>query len=189
MQWHSRRRLSDPPPPGPSPTVTATAWDAGHRWTVERPGLSWFPSENRAPLLVGATGFEPATTCTPSGPGSRATIIRASQRCGFLRTSIRRSRPRIPRIHYVSQKFCYQFATADRAAPHGPPGREAARGVHRNGLQMGRHRRALARPHREHHPHPTGRFDPIPHRTRSAKITSISVVLGRGRTGQTQTPL
>src|SRR5947207_9602300 len=34
--------------------------------------------------MVGATGFEPATTCTPSGPGSRATITKSSQLFGIL---------------------------------------------------------------------------------------------------------
>ena len=113
------------------------------------------PPESRAmlrPYGVGATGFEPATTCTPSGAGSRATITGSSQRCGILRTSTRPSRPRIPRIHHVSQKFCYQFATADRAAPRRPPGSAASRRLLRHRLQVGRRRRAAARPYRECRP-------------------------------------
>ena len=98
------------------------------------------PSETRAmlrPCRVGATGFEPATTCTPRAAGSCTTVTRSSQLCGILRITAPSGRPRIARIHHASQRFCYQFATADRAAPHRAPGRAAAPRLHRDHLQMG----------------------------------------------------
>ena len=111
--------------------------------------------------MVGATGFEPATTCTPSVPGSRASVINASQRCGTLPISTPPGRPRIATIRHDSQRFCYQFATSDRANPHGAPGRPVPRRLHRNRLQMGRRGGAPARPHRERHSDPARRSHPF----------------------------
>ena len=111
--------------------------------------------------MVGATGFEPATTCSPSVPGSRASVINASQRCGTLPISTPPGRPRIATIRHDSQRFCYQFATSDRATPHGAPGRPVPRRLHRNRLQMGRRGGAPARPHRERHSDPARRSHPF----------------------------
>ena len=111
--------------------------------------------------MVGATGFEPATTCTPSVPGSRASVINASQRCGTLPISTPPGRPRIATIRHDSQRFCYQFATSDRATPHGAPGRPVPRRLHRNRLQMGRRGAAPACPHRERHSDPARRSHPF----------------------------
>ncbi len=116
------------------------------------------------PRLVGAAGFEPASTCTPTGPGSRATIIKFPQLCGILRIIAPPDRPRIARIHHDSQRFCYQFATADRAPPHGPPSRAAAGRLHRDGLQMGRPGCAPSRPHRERCPRSASGPDHLPRR-------------------------
>src|SRR5919109_4062287 len=79
--------------------------------------------KDQGPSKVGATGFEPATTCTPSGPGRCAAVIGSRQVFRILWRSIRLTCPKIPRIHQASQKFCYHFATADRATAHRRPGR------------------------------------------------------------------
>src|SRR5712691_8172707 len=68
---------------------------------VEAPDRSRLTEKDRGLRLVGATGFEPATTCTPTGPGSRATVISSLQPFGILRSSECPSRPRVARVHHV----------------------------------------------------------------------------------------
>src|SRR6266852_318787 len=127
-----------------SRTFAANLLPTGSIPKGETPDHSRLTEKDRGLRLVGATGFEPATTCTPSGPGSRATIINASELCGILHVSTRHNLPRIPRLPHDSQKSCYQFATSDRATPHRPPSRESARRLLRHRLQVGRRRRPPA---------------------------------------------
>ncbi|MFL5441567.1 MAG: tyrosine-type recombinase/integrase [Myxococcales bacterium] len=103
-----------------------------------RPRADRKPDRTRGLQTVGAIGFEPATTCTPSGLASRATVIGSSQLFGFLRLIITTRRPRLTGSERDSQEFCYQFATTDRAAPHRPAGSAATRCLQGHSLQVGR---------------------------------------------------
>ena len=127
--------------------------------------------------MVGATGFEPATTCTPRAARSRTTVIKSSQLYGIVQIIIPPGRPRIASIHHDSQRFCYQFATANRAAPHGPPGSAASQRLPRRRVQMGRRGGASARSHRERHSDPTRRSHPF-RRRKIAVMPSLSSATG-----------
>ena len=56
------------------------------QWKSKSPAPVGFP-RRAGPLLVGATGFEPATTCTPSGPERCAAVIGSSQVFRISRSS------------------------------------------------------------------------------------------------------
>jgi len=84
-----------------SRTFAANLLPTGSIPKVEAPDRSRLTEKDRGLRLVGATGFEPATTCTPTGPGSRATVISSLQPFGILRSSECPSRPRVARVHHV----------------------------------------------------------------------------------------
>jgi hypothetical protein len=105
---------------------------------------------------------------TPNGPGTPC----SPAACQLLRRNVN-SEDRRCRIQVAPQKFCYQFATVDRATPYRPPSRAAARRLHRDRLQMGRHRHPPACPHRERHSRSDRRSCPAPGGMRSRKSRSV----------------
>src|SRR5438067_8488958 len=96
-----------------SRTFAANLLPTGSIPKGEAPDHPGNTEKDQGPRNVGATGFEPATTCTPSGPRGRAAFIDSSQPFGILRADTWRCSPSISRIRYDSQNFCYQFATSD----------------------------------------------------------------------------
>ena len=63
-----------------SRTFAANLLPTGSNPKVEAPDAARFTEENRGLQLVGATGFEPATTCTPSKCATRLRYAPARSR-------------------------------------------------------------------------------------------------------------
>ena len=87
------------------PRTTANLLPTGSNPKVEAPDASRFTEENRGLQLVGATGFEPATTCTPSGELTFPKVESGSQAIVTARNQPYSDVQRSQRIAPLSKDF------------------------------------------------------------------------------------